>query len=69
MCSSDLDANFGYNGYYVAQSDYNAYFREGFQRGYGDGYNVQTQYGSTTNGTALILGSILNAIVGLTSIR
>ena len=25
------DANYGYNGYYVAQDDYNYYFRQGFQ--------------------------------------
>ena len=28
------DANYGYGGYYVSQSEYNHYFREGFRRGY-----------------------------------
>src|SRR6185437_5673101 len=32
------DANAGYTGAYVPQSDYNYYFREGFRRGYQDGY-------------------------------
>ena len=32
------DANYGYDGSYVNQADYNYYFRQGFQRGYNDGY-------------------------------
>jgi hypothetical protein len=49
------DANFGYGGNYVDQSDYNYYFRQGFRRGHDDGYNSRWQYGSSTNGTPLIL--------------
>ena len=33
------DANYGSSGYYLAQVDYNYYFREGFQRGYEDGFS------------------------------
>src|SRR5262245_1443772 len=40
------DANFGYDGRYVAQDEYNYYFREGFDRGYEDGYYGRRKYGS-----------------------
>jgi hypothetical protein len=40
------DANYGYDGRYIAQSEYNHYFREGFQRGYEDGYYGRRKYGS-----------------------
>jgi hypothetical protein len=63
------DANFGYNGGYVPQGDYNYYFREGFRRGYQDGYTARYQYGSSSNGTASILGKILSGILGLTTIH
>jgi len=63
------DANYGYNGAYVAQSDYNYYFREGFRRGYEDGYGSRNQYGTVVNGTPSILATILGGILGLTTIR
>jgi hypothetical protein len=63
------DANYGYTGYYVDQSDYNYYFRQGFRRGYEDGYYGRSQYGSSLNGTTSILGAVLSAILGLTSLR
>lgn len=63
------DANYGYAGNYVNQSDYNYYFRQGFRRGYDDGYNSQSQYGTSSNGTYSVLGSVLSAILGLQSIR
>lgn len=63
------DANYGYTGNYVDQADYNYYFREGFRRGYDDGYNSRSRYGSTSNGTPTILGSLLTSILGLQSIR
>jgi hypothetical protein len=63
------DANYGYSGYYVDQSDYNYYFRQGFRRGYDDGYYGRSQYGSYSNGTGSILGTLLSAILGLTSLR
>jgi hypothetical protein len=63
------DANYGYSGYYVDQSDYNYYFRQGFQRGYNDGYYSRSQYGSSLNGQPSILSTLLTSILGLTSLR
>jgi hypothetical protein len=63
------DANFGYTGNYVDQADYNYYFRQGFRRGYDDGYNSQSRYGRISNGTPTILGTLLSSILGLQSIR
>jgi len=63
------DANYGYNGYYVSQVDYNYYFREGFRRGYEDGYNSRTQYGSQSDGSYSMLGNILSQILSLQSLR
>jgi hypothetical protein len=63
------DANYGYNGMYVDQGDYNYYFRQGFQRGYQDGYNARFQYGRNTNGTLGILGNVLSAILNLQALR
>ena len=60
------DANYGYAGNYVDQSDYNYYFRQGFQRGYNDGYYSRSQYG---NGSSSILANLLTTILGLTSLR
>jgi hypothetical protein len=59
------DANYGYTGNYVDRTDYNYYFRQGFQRGYDDGYNSRLQYGSNLNGNSSILGNILTSILGL----
>jgi len=64
------DANYGYAGNYVDQNDYNYYFRQGFQRGYNDGYYSRSQYGTTlANGSSSILASLLTAILGFTSFR
>lgn len=63
------DANYGYGGNYVDQSDYNYYFREGFRRGYDDGYNRRSQYGTSSNGTSSILGNLLTGILGFLPIR
>ena len=63
------DANYGYAGNYVDQSDYNYYFRQGFQRGYTDGYNSRSQYGTSSNGSSSILANLLTTILGLTSLR
>jgi hypothetical protein len=59
------DANYGYNGYYVAQTEYSYYFREGFRRGYDDGYNTRSQYGSYSNGNYSILSAILSQVLNL----
>ena len=63
------DANYGYSGHYVAQDDYNYYFRRGFQRGYDDGYNSRSQYGSNSNGSYSILGNVISQILGLQSLH
>ena len=59
------DANYGYDGRYVRQDDYNYYFREGFQRGYEDGYYERRTYGTNVNGSDSLLGTVLNVILGL----
>jgi hypothetical protein len=59
------DASYGYDGYYVDVSDYQYYFREGFRRGYEDGYYGRYQYGTYTNGRYSILGDVLNLILDL----
>jgi len=60
------DANYGYNGYYVDQTEYSYYFREGFRRGYADGYNSRSQYGTYSNGNYSILSGILSQVLNLT---
>jgi len=59
------DATYGYNGYYVDLNEYRYYFREGFRRGYEDGYYGRTRYGTYSNGGFSLLGAILNAILNL----
>jgi hypothetical protein len=59
------DANYGYDGRYIQQDDYNHYFREGFQRGYDDGYNVRRQYGDSVHGADSLLGAVLTTILNL----
>jgi hypothetical protein len=61
------DANYGYTGYYVAQTEYSYYFREGFRRGYEDGYNSRSQYGNASNGSYSILSALLSQILNLSS--
>ena len=61
------DANYGYDGYYVDRDEYNHYFREGFRRGYEDGYGSQHQYGSYSDGKYNILTSLLTSILGFQS--
>jgi hypothetical protein len=63
------DANYGYAGQYVSQGDYNYYFREGFRRGYTDGYGYTSQYGSFNSGTGSIFSSVLQGILGMTHLR
>ncbi len=63
------DASYGYDGYYVDQSEYQYYFRQGFDRGYEDGYYSRYQYGRYSNGTASILGTILETILNLQQIN
>ena len=63
------DANYGYSGLYVPQGDYNFYFREGFTRGYQDGYYGRHQYGMLSAGAPAILAGVLAGIVALTALR
>jgi hypothetical protein len=63
---------YGYQSY-VSQSQYQYYFRQGFQRGYQDGsntryqndYDGQYQYGYNNNGSMSILGTILSQILNI----
>ena len=63
------DANYGYTGYYVDQDEYNYYFRQGFSRGYEDGFSSRSQYGSYSNGSYSVLGAILGQILNFQSLR
>jgi DNA repair exonuclease SbcCD ATPase subunit len=64
------DASMGYDGRYVGQDEYNYYFREGFQRGYEDGYYGRQKYGRKNddnggiNDEWLIAGAVIAAIIG-----
>jgi hypothetical protein len=57
---------YGYQSY-VAQNQYQYYFRQGFLRGYQDGYNDQSRYGYRSGGTLNIIGTILNGILNARS--
>ena len=65
-CDAFSDATYGYDGYYVDVNEYQYYFREGFRRGYEDGYYGRYQYGRYSNGKYAILGNVLNVILSLT---
>jgi hypothetical protein len=56
------DAMYGYDGYQVDLSEYRYYFREGFNRGYQDGFYSRFRYGSNTNGVFSLLGNILQGV-------
>lgn len=60
------DANFGYDGRYLEQDEYNHYFREGFDRGYEDGYYGRRKYGSggDDNTEWWIAGAVVAAVLG-----
>jgi hypothetical protein len=55
------DATYGYAGY-VELADYQYYFRQGFIRGYDDGYWGRYQYGVYSDGLVNIIGGVLNLI-------
>ena len=63
------DANYGYDGRYVQQEDYNHYFREGFQRGYDDGYYERRQYGDSASGSESLLGAVIATILNLQALH
>ena len=54
---------------YVDESEYNHYFREGFERGYQDGYYSRSQFGNASGGRFNILATVLNAILAFQSLR
>jgi hypothetical protein len=47
----------------VGLDEYSYYFRQGFQRGYEDGYYGREQYGTYSNGKYSILGSVIGSIL------
>jgi len=65
------DANFGYDGRYVPQDEYNYYFREGFERGYEDGYYGRRKYGSggDDNNEWWIAAGVIGAILAIQAIN
>jgi hypothetical protein len=65
------DANYGYDGRYIAQDEYNHYFREGFERGYEDGYYGRHKYGSggDDNNEWWIAAGVIGAILAIQAIN
>lgn len=57
------DGSYGYDSYYVGLDEYSYYFRQGFRRGYEDGYYGRYQYGIYSNGRYSILGSLIGTIL------
>lgn len=60
---------FGYGGRYVSRADYAYYFRQGFQRGYDDGYFGRMQYGRYVDNDAVIAEAVIGTILGLQLLR
>ena len=60
-----IDASFGFRGRYVSRSEYNYYFRQGFERGYEDGFYGRSRYGRYMNGEAIIIDAVLSTILNL----
>jgi hypothetical protein len=60
---------FGYGGRYVSRADYAYYFRQGFQRGYDDGYFGRMQYGRYVDNDAVIAEAVIATILGLQLLR
>ena len=63
------DGNYGYTGFYVDRDDYNYYFRQGFSRGYNDGYYGRYQYGVYASGQYTIMAPVLSVILDLRPLR
>jgi hypothetical protein len=56
----------GFSAGPVPSSDYQYYFREGYDRGYQDGFYQRNQYGTVRSGKAAILDAALGTILGFT---
>lgn len=63
------DATWGYGGNYVSMDEYQYYFRQGFQRGYDDGVGNRSRYGTHQGGRISLLGTVLNTILNIQSLR
>lgn len=63
------DAAFGYGGSYVSRADYAYYFRQGFERGYDDGYYGRMRYGRYVNNEAILVDAVLGTILNLQLLR
>jgi hypothetical protein len=57
------DAAYGYDNYHVDLNEYQNYFREGFRRGYEDGYYGRSNYGRYSSGKHTILGAVVGQIL------
>jgi len=45
--------------------EYSYYFRQGFERGYEDGYYGRNQYGTYSNGKYSVLGAVIGTILDI----
>lgn len=63
------DAGFGYGGRYVGRAEYAYYFRQGFERGYDDGYFGRMQYGRRVGADVVIAEAVIAAVLGLQLLR
>ncbi|HZS45349.1 MAG TPA: hypothetical protein VFC63_09630 [Blastocatellia bacterium] len=62
------DATLGYSGF-LDEGEYSYYFRQGFERGYQDGYYGRFQYGSYVGGVYSIQAPVLGGILNFTYIH
>ena len=63
------DGAYGYGPGYVSRADYTYYFRQGFERGYDDGYYGRMRYGRHVSGEAIIIDAVLGSILNLRLLR
>lgn len=63
------DAAYGFGPGYISRADYAYYFRQGFERGYDDGYYGHMRYGRYVNNEAIIIDAVLGAILNLQMLR
>jgi len=63
------NGDYGYGGRYISRADYAYYFRQGFQRGYDDGYFGRMQYGRYVDNDVAIAEAVIATILGLQLLR